>query len=371
MKEVEMASDREANREHQRRFKARQQARGLRPLVLRVPPGHVAAHEAAAAGRPRELERLRKHVEGKVREHVLEQLDRWTHRALVRQARQEARKHPAGSNAPPARLRFGKRPPHDVSRKLREAGWWYDWIASVWNRPDDPDRWHGTDALIAEVTAAAGAQGVSVLPLAPGPDLADLGASLVPPRSMWQRERLNVTGRPSWRTNMKEAQRDQVFDLRKPTPKEARDWKWESELRSLHVWARAGDVEAHQLAAWQPHALARLRDRLTVELAPEVRALVAARMARQVENARRMQERAGQPSVRQRQDRDEAESAGSSAGDGRKTSVIPDWILQGQGGAPRPWPRRGRRGLIRPGAFFPAQLLAALRPSAALAALRP
>ena len=142
------------------------------------------------------------------------------------------------------------------------------------------------------------------------------------------------------------------------TPKEARDWKPENDLRSLHVWARAENAEAHQLAAWQPHALARLRDRLVAELAPEVRAKVAARMSRQVEDARRMQAGAGSPA--------------DVAGDARKAAVIPDWILQGRGGAPMPWPRRSRRGLIRPGAFLPAQLLAALRPSAAraLAALR-
>lgn len=87
---------------------------------------------------------------------------------------------------------------------------------------------------------------------------------------------------------MRTDQAEQVSDLKKLTPREARDWKWENELRSLHVWARAGDVEAHQLAAWQPYALARRRDRLVAELAPEVRAAVAARMSRQVENARWM-----------------------------------------------------------------------------------
>lgn len=320
-----MGSKAEANREHQRRFKARQREKGLQPLVLQVPPEHVAAHEAAVAGRPRKLERLREHVEATVRSHVLEVLDRWTYRAVRRQARKEARQHPASSNAPPARLRFGKRLPRAVTRQLRDAGWWYDWIASVWNRPEDPDRWHETDALIAEVTAAAEAEGVSVLPLAPGPGLAHLGASLVPPPSLWQRERLNVTGRTAWRDAMREKRQRLVHDLQKVTPAEGRHWRLEDGLRNLHIWVRPEDAETHQLAAWKPHALARLRDRLTVELMPEARRRVLGRMALQVENARQMQtrDRAGSRDAAPR-DRDDCRP--SEPRDPR-TARIPDWML--------------------------------------------
>lgn len=320
-----MGSKAEANREHQRRFKARQRERGLRPLVLQVPPEHVAAHEAAVAGRPQEIERMRARVEATVREHVLKRLDRWTHKAVMQQARKEARQHPASSNAPPARLRFGKRLPRAITRQLRGAGWWYDWIASVWNRPEDPDRWHEMDSLIAEVTAAADAAGVSVLPLASGPGLAHLGASLVPPPSLWQRERLNVTGRTAWRFAMHEKRERLVHDLQKVTPAQGRHWRLEDGLRSLHIWVRPEDAETHQLAAWKPHALARLRDRLTVELMPEARRRVLRRMALQVENARQMQarDRAGPQDAAPR-DRDDCRP--SEPWDPR-TARIPDWML--------------------------------------------
>ena len=149
-----MASGRAANRRHQRSFLARRRVRGLRRLTLRVPPGHVAAHRAAAAGRPRELERLRDRVEAEVRGHVLHRLDRWNRMALRRAARAEARMHPAGSNAPPARVRFGHRPAEGFRKRLREAGWWYDWIAAVWHLPEDPARWAAAEALAAEAEAA-------------------------------------------------------------------------------------------------------------------------------------------------------------------------------------------------------------------------
>ena len=299
------------------RFVVRMKAEGRRQVRLRVPDEHVAAHRAAAAGRPQELERLRSHVEAKCREHVLHWLDRWNHMALRRAARAEVLRHPAGSNAPPARIRFGTIPPEGFRERLRAAGWWYDWIAAVWNLPDDPVRWPATDALVKEAEAA----GIALERLAPGPGIEELDTPPTPPPSLWRRKAgPKATGRNSFKTMMRGLQGKQVFDLKKLTPKEARDWKWENELRSLHVWARAGDVEAHQLAAWQPHALARLRDRLVAELAPEVRAAVAARMSRQVENARWMQARARSPSARGR----ERHGAGRAA----TRTVIPDWILQ-------------------------------------------
>ena len=299
------------------RFVARMKAEGRRQLRLRVPDEHVAAHRAVAAGRPRELERLRGCVEAKARQHVLHWLDRWNQAALRRAVRAEALRHLAGSNAPPARIRFGTIPPEALRERLRAAGWWYDWIAAVWTLPDDPARWPATDALVAEAEAA----GIPLERLASGPGIEGLAVPLVPPPSLW-RQRSGPTGRTrdSFRTLMRMDQARQVSRLKMVTPKEARDWKWENELRSLHVWARAGDVEAHQLAAWQPHALARLRDRLVAELAPEVRAAVATRISRQVENARWMQERAGALSAGRR-DRDGAGRAGTR-------TVIPDWMLQ-------------------------------------------
>ena len=297
------------------RFVARMKAEGRRQIRLRVPDEHVAAHQAAAAGRPQELERLRGYVETKVREDVLPWLDRWNHKTLRQAARAEARRHPAGSNAPPARVRFGKIPPEEIRLKLREAGWWYDWIAFTWHPPEDPGRWPATEALIAEAEAA----GIRLERLGSGPGIEGLAAPAVPPSSLWRSTAgPKGTGRDSFKSRMRGLQRRQVFDLKKPTPKESRDWRLKNQLRSLHVWARAEDMEAHQLAAWQPHALARLRDRLVAELAPEVRAQVVARMQRQVANARWMQERAGQPSAQGR-DRGGAERAGTR-------TVIPDWM---------------------------------------------
>ena len=196
--------------------------------------------------------------------------------ALRRAARAEARRHPAGSNAPPARIRFGTIPPEEFRKRLREAGWWYDWITAVWNLPEDPDRWPAADALVAEAEVS----GIPLERLAPGPGIEGLDAPPAPPPSLWRRKsgRKGRSG-GSFKASMRTDQARQVSDLKGLTPKEARDWKWEDELRSLHVWARAADVETHQLAAWQPHALARLRDRLVAELAPKVRAEVVARMS--------------------------------------------------------------------------------------------
>ena len=304
-----MSDAKERRKTAKARHTERMKAEGRRRLTLRVPEEHVAAHRAAAAGRPQELERLRKFVEAKARGEVRRWLDRWNHRTLRQAARAEARRHPAGSNAPPARVRFGKIPPENFRHRLRNAGWWYDWIAGVWNLPDDPTRWPAADALAAE----AEAKGIPVERLAPGPGIEGLDTPPAPPPSLWRRKsgRKGKSG-GSFTDQMRVDQRRQVSDLKNRTPKESRVRKAGDELRSLHVWARAGDVEAHRLAAWQPHALARLRDRLVAELAPEVRAQVVARMQRQAANARWMQERA------------------------RKATVIPNWILQGQDGAPGP-----------------------------------
>ena len=271
-----MGDAKERQKAAKARHTARMEAEGRRRLTLQVPDEHVAAHREAAAGRPQELERLREHVEGEVREHVLHWLDRWNRMALRRAARAERRRHPAGSNAPPARIRFGSIPPEGFRERLREAGWWYDRIAAVWNLSEDPDRWPAADALAAEAEAA----GIPLERLAPGPGIEGLDAPPAPPPSLWRRKsgRKGRSG-GSFKASMRTDQARQVSDLKGLTPKEARDWKWENDLRSLHVWARAGDAEAHQLAAWQPHALARLRDRLVAELAPKVRAEVVARMS--------------------------------------------------------------------------------------------
>ena len=303
-----MASDREANREHQRRFLARQRAQGLRRLALQVPPEHVAAHRAAAAGRPQELAQLREHVAGKVRSYVIERLDRWHRRNLLQAARAEARRHPAGSNAPPARIRFGHSPPEEFRLRIREAGWWYDWIAVTWHPPEDPGRWPATGALIAEAEAA----GILVERLAPGPAIEDLATPVMPSSSAWRQYHPHtLRGMQGFRTTMQAARRKQLDALteRGEPPQET--------VR-LSLWVRVEDAEAHQLAAWTPHALARLRDRLAAELAPEVRRRVALRMARQTDEAREMQEGAGRPSAQGR-DRDGAKRA-------ETRTVIPDWI---------------------------------------------
>ena len=271
-----MSDAKERRKVAKARHTARMEAEGRRRLTLRVPDEHVAAHREAAAGRPQELERLREFVEAKARGEVRRWLDRWNRMALRRAARAEARRHPAGSNAPPARIRFGTIPPEEFRKRLREAGWWYDWIAAVWNLPEDPDRWPAVEALIAEAEAS----GVPFERLAPGPGIEGLDTPPAPPPSLWRRKsgRKGKSG-GSFKDQMRIDQRRQISDLKKRTPKESRVRKAGGELCSLHVWARAADVEAHQLAAWQPHALARLRDRLVAELAPKVRAEVVARMS--------------------------------------------------------------------------------------------
>lgn len=283
-----MASDQKTNREHQRSFVARQRAQGLRRLTLQVPPEHVAAHRAAAAGRPQELTPLREHVEDTVRSYVTERLDGWHRRNLVRAARAEAVEHPAGSNAPPARVRFGRIPPEGFRLKLREAGWWYDWIAFTWHPPEDPGRWPATEALIAEAEAAD----IPVGRLAPGPAIEDLDTPVMPSPSAWRQHHPEALhkpdGMPGFRAAMQAARRAQLNRLtgRGKPPREP--------VR-LSLWARVEVAEAHQLAAWTPHALARLRDRLAADLASVVRRRVALRMARQADNAREMQERMRRP----------------------------------------------------------------------------
>ena len=77
-----------------------------------------------------------------------------TQRALLAQARAEAREHPADSNAPPARVRFAYRPPRGFRRRCRAAGWRYDPVAAVWHLPEDPGRWDAALELLAEAEAA-------------------------------------------------------------------------------------------------------------------------------------------------------------------------------------------------------------------------
>lgn len=145
------------HREAQRRHEAAQKAAGLKRIRLWVRPEDVAAFQEAARS-PHALARLRAkavaEVEQEVRETVTKRLELRTERALLAQARAEARQHPADSNAPPARVRFGHRPPGTFRRKLREAGWRYDPVAAVWHLPEDPERWPAAVAVLDEAEAA-------------------------------------------------------------------------------------------------------------------------------------------------------------------------------------------------------------------------
>ena len=117
--------------------------------------------------------------------------------------------------------------------------------------------------------------------LALGTAIEDLVTPVIPSPSEWRQNHPHtLRGMPGFRT----ARRDQLNGLTgrgKPPLGPVR----------LSLWVRAEDAEAHQLAAWAPHALARLRHRLTAKLVPEVRHRVALRMARQADEAREMQER--------------------------------------------------------------------------------
>lgn len=152
-----MSDAKERRKAAKARHAARMKAEGRRQIHLWVRDEDVAAlQEAARSGHG--LARLRAEalakVETEVREAVTERLELRTERALLAQARAEARQHPAGSNAPPARIRLGRRPPGTFRRRCREAGWRYDPVAAVWHLPDDPGRWAVASALIEEAEAA-------------------------------------------------------------------------------------------------------------------------------------------------------------------------------------------------------------------------
>lgn len=146
----------ERHREAQRRHEAAQRAAGLKRIRLWVRPEDVAAFQEAARS-PHALARLRAkavaEIEQEVREKMAKRLELRTERALLAQARAEARQHPADSNAPPARVRFGHRPPGTFRRALREAGWRYDPVAAVWHLPEDPERWPAAVAILDEAEA--------------------------------------------------------------------------------------------------------------------------------------------------------------------------------------------------------------------------
>ena len=105
--------DIETNRENQRRFSEAQKAKGLNRVVLWARPEYVDDLKLAAR-QPHSLSKLKKRVEKdllpEIKASVKARLKRRTMRALTVQARAEARRHPAGANTPPSRVRFPMRP---------------------------------------------------------------------------------------------------------------------------------------------------------------------------------------------------------------------------------------------------------------------
>ena len=63
-------------------------------------------------------------------------------------------------------------------------------------------------------------------------------------------------------------------------------------LKRLTLWVKPEDVEAHQLAAQQPHALNRLRKKVERELRPQIETKVAAELERKTRRAMLIQKRA-------------------------------------------------------------------------------
>ena len=147
----------ERHREAQRRHEAAQRAAGLKRIRLWVRPEDVAALQEAARS-PHGLARLRKQalkeIKAELRDEVGERLKRETEKAMVVQARADARAHPSGSNSLPPRVRFERRPPKSIRQKARYRGWLYDPVSACWWLPDDPDRWPASEALIEEAEAA-------------------------------------------------------------------------------------------------------------------------------------------------------------------------------------------------------------------------
>ena len=143
-----------SNAEKQRRFVEAKKDAGLRRLVLWARPEDVEDLKLAAR-QPHSLAKLKKRVEAElvpeIEAKVRDQLKRRTERALLAQARAEARKHPARSNSPPPRVRFTKRPPEAVRSRLRAAGWRYDPVAAVWRTPASEALWDATEALLADL----------------------------------------------------------------------------------------------------------------------------------------------------------------------------------------------------------------------------
>ena len=142
--------------ERQRDFVAARKARGLRRVVLWLPPADVEAIRLAAR-QPHALAKLRARVEAEiekeVRLRVTRKLERRTERAMLAQSRARARRQAAGSNRPPDMVRFTIGPPAALRDRLKAAGWLYDPVAAVWHLPTDPGRWEATEALLGEFEA--------------------------------------------------------------------------------------------------------------------------------------------------------------------------------------------------------------------------
>lgn len=85
-------------------------------------------------------------------------------KAIVAKMRDDARKHPTGTNAPPARVRFLRRPPLLVRDFIRSAGWVYDPFAVVWLLPPDAINHYQT------ILTALEAKNVTFVALAEDPE---------------------------------------------------------------------------------------------------------------------------------------------------------------------------------------------------------
>lgn len=145
--------DRDKNLENQQRFVAAKTAQGLKRVILWARPEDVEALQLAAR-QPHALAKLRKRVEKELerelRNEVAAKLRRRTERALLAQARTEARQHPAEANRPPEAIRFEHRPPVALRARLKAAGWRYDPVAALWHLPRDPAFWSASERLLED-----------------------------------------------------------------------------------------------------------------------------------------------------------------------------------------------------------------------------
>ena len=146
--------DTKTNRENQKRFTEAQKAKGLKRVVLWARPEDVDDLKLAAR-QPHSLSKLKKRVEKdllpKVEASVKAALRRRTQRAMLVQARSEARRQPAGANRPPSTVRFQVKPSEAVRAALRASGWRWDPVAAVWHLPDDPALYEASTALLRDL----------------------------------------------------------------------------------------------------------------------------------------------------------------------------------------------------------------------------